>query len=413
MALRIRFQYLTGASLGYSVERLADGLLLDQADLTFKATPTTPIANLAESATPFLGIYKATLANTPVAQFSNGNYAINVHNAASANQTIAILPAQMVSGDDNAVNTGGSGGSVDLTGIPQSVWNYALTANTTAGTFGQLVKDNIDAKVSTRSTFAGGPVQSVTSPVSVDLSGIPQNVWNYAVSANTTAGSLGQLVKDNLDVKVSTRSTFAGGAVQSVTSPVSVDLSGIPQNVWNYALTSISTAGSVGQLVKDNIDAKVSTRSTFAGGAVQSVTSPVTVDLSGIPQNVWNYAVSANTTAGSLGQLVKDNLDAKVSTRSTFAGGAVQSVTSPVTVGTNQDKTGYALAGSGLDAVLVEPGVNARQALAPILAATAGVISGAGSGQITIKGGSTTTTRILANTDAMGNRTSVILTLPS
>ena len=303
MALRIRFQYLTGASLGYSVERLADGLLLDQADLTFKATPTTPIANLAESATPFLGIYKATLANTPVAQFSNGNYAINVHNAASANQTIAILPAQMVSGDDNAVNTGGSGGSVDLTGIPQSVWNYALTANTTAGTFGQLVKDNIDAKVSTRSTFAGGPVQSVTSPVSVDLSGIPQNVWNYAVSANTTAGSLGQLVKDNLDAKVSTRSTFAGGAVQSVTSPV--------------------------------------------------------------------------------------------------------------TVGTNQDKTGYALAGSGLDAVLVEPGVNARQALAPILAATAGVISGAGSGQITIKGGSTTTTRILANTDAMGNRTSVILTLPS
>lgn len=37
------------------------------------------------------------------------------------------------------------------------------------------------------------------------------------------------------------------------------------------------------------------------------------------------------------------NLDAAVSTRSTYAGGAVASVTAAVTVGTNNDKTGYAL----------------------------------------------------------------------
>jgi hypothetical protein len=37
------------------------------------------------------------------------------------------------------------------------------------------------------------------------------------------------------------------------------------------------------------------------------------------------------------------NLDATVSSRSTYAGGAVASVTNPVTVGTNSDKTGYAL----------------------------------------------------------------------
>lgn len=39
-------------------------------------------------------------------------------------------------------------------------------------------------------------------------------------------------------------------------------------------------------------------------------------------------------------------LDAAVSTRSTYAGGAVASVTAPVTVGTNNDKTGYSLATS-------------------------------------------------------------------
>lgn len=42
------------------------------------------------------------------------------------------------------------------------------------------------------------------------------------------------------------------------------------------------------------------------------------------------------------------NLDAAVSSRSVYAGGPVASVTSPVTVGTNNDKAGYALAAGTL-----------------------------------------------------------------
>jgi hypothetical protein len=71
------------------------------------------------------------------------------------------------------------------------------------------------------------------------------------------------------------------------------------------------------------------------------------------------------------------------------------------------------LAPAGLDAIVVETGVNARQALTPILAASAGVLSGAGTGSIVIKGGNVATTRIAATTDANGNRTSVTLTLPA
>lgn len=37
------------------------------------------------------------------------------------------------------------------------------------------------------------------------------------------------------------------------------------------------------------------------------------------------------------------NLDAAISTRSTYSGGAVSSVTNPVTVGTNNDKSGYSV----------------------------------------------------------------------
>jgi hypothetical protein len=85
-----------------------------------------------------------------------------------------------------------------------------------------------------------------------------------------------------------------------------------------------------------------------------------------------------------------------------------------VTVGTNNDKSGYLLAAAGIDAITVEAGVNARQALSPILAAAGGVLSGAGTGAIIVRAGANpTTTRITATTDGVGNRTSVTFTLPT
>ena len=122
-----------------------------------------------------------------------------------------------------------------------------------------------------------------------------------------------------------------------------------------------------------------------------------------------NTAIPTAPTPGSM----FDRVDAPVSSRSTYAGGPVQSVIQPVVVGQNSDKSGYALAPSGLDAISIETGVNLRQALSPILAAAAGGLSGAGSGSITIQGGNVTTTRIMAATDDLGNRSSVVLMLPT
>lgn len=75
---------------------------------------------------------------------------------------------------------------------------------------------------------------------------------------------------------------------------------------------------------------------------------------------------------------------------------------------------GVILAAAGLDSVVVETGINARQALSPILAAAAGATSGAGtSGPFVIKGGNSSTTRVSATVDNSGNRTAVTLTLPT
>jgi hypothetical protein len=238
MALRIRFQYPTGSSLGYSIERLRDGLLYDFSNGTFIASPATLISALPEDTGSFLGRYKITLVTQP-SQFTDGDYVISVHNTATGNTVVAELATVLHGGDDATV---------------------------------------------------------------------------------------------------------------------------------------IPAAGGV---------------------------------------DPWSVVLPASYPPSSAGAILGTNLDAQVSTRSTFEGGAVASVSAPVTVGTNNDKTGYVLAPSGLDAVQVEVGVNARQALSPILAASAGVVLGAGTGTIVIKGGNVAVTRITATTDNAGNRTAITLTLPS
>jgi hypothetical protein len=79
----------------------------------------------------------------------------------------------------------------------------------------------------------------------------------------------------------------------------------------------------------------------------------------------------------------------------------------------NSGGTPVVLSPNGLDAIVVETNINARQAMALSLAASAGALTGAGSGPITIKGGNVNTTRIVATTDVNGNRTSVTLSPPA
>jgi hypothetical protein len=76
-------------------------------------------------------------------------------------------------------------------------------------------------------------------------------------------------------------------------------------------------------------------------------------------------------------------------------------------------KTGFTLASSGLDAVVVETGLNARQALSIVGAAVAGKLSGAGTATITMAGAGVAAERLAATVDGSGNRSSVTLTPPA
>jgi hypothetical protein len=376
-------------------------------------------------------------------------------------------------------------GATVAAGCGQAVWDGAKEVIQTGDSFarvgaagagltalGDARLANLDAAISSRSTYAGGAVASVTgavgsvtSPVTVgtnnDKTGYTastvsdktgyglsaaavQAVWDAPTANLTTAASVGLRVVTDIDAAISSRSTYAGADTAGTTTlltrvpsaltitagkvdvndktgysltqnfPANFALLGIgatghitnvdalttytgntPQTGDSFARVGAAGAGltALGDARLANLDAAISTRTKPADtqAAVTTVTNltnaPTAGDLTATMKasvtaaataatpvlsatgvsSIWNALTSGMTTVGSVGKWIVTNVDAAVSSRSTYAGGAVASVTgavgsvtSPVTVGTNNDKTGYTAStvsdktGYGVSAVAVQ-----------------------------------------------------------
>lgn len=166
---------------------------------------------------------------------------------------------------------------------------------------------------------------------------------------NTRAGYL-----DNLDATISSRSTYAGGAVASVTGNVAGNVTGsvgsVAGDVAGKVLGGgVSSITGTGVRAVDGSGAALATHSDITGLSIPTA--------AGNAAAVWDLATSGHTTddtfgkalataasagdpwgtlipglygAGTAGFILGTNLDAAVSTRSTYAGGAVASVTGAV-----------------------------------------------------------------------------------
>jgi hypothetical protein len=136
-----------------------------------------------------------------------------------------------------------------------------------------------------------------------------------------------------------------------------------------------------------------------------------------------NLDVATSTRLATAGYTAPDNADIALAIASVGSGlhtelDAVKAQTDKFTfTGSNvnaQSSGTVQLAANGLDLIVVETGINVRQALAPILAAAAGTLSGATTSTVAIAAaGSPSTTRITASVDGSGNRTAVTLNLPA
>ena len=364
MALRVRFQYASGFGLGYSIERLSDGTYWDfSAVQAFSATPTTLVQPLPEGSGTTLGLYSSTLSTTPVAQFSNGQYAVRIHNTNQSNLVIGLADAIMYNGDDAPVfPSAGDPWAVTLPGAYATgqagylIGTYvsASTCPTVAQIATAVLTDAASSDLNTPGTLgyiAGHAPSWFISSTPPTASQIASAVWTDTTAADfSTAGSPGAAVTGNLDAKVSTR-LAASSYVAPTTPPTPAQ---IATAVWaDTTSTDFMAIGSPGAIVTGNLDAKVSTRlaassyvapttpPTAAQIATAVLTDTTSTDLSTagtlgfmvshapswftsasaptaaqIATAVWTDTTSTDfATAGSPGAALTGNLDAKVSTR--------------------------------------------------------------------------------------------------
>lgn len=90
-----------------------------------------------------------------------------------------------------------------------------------------------------------------------------------------------------------------------------------------------SVSADVAAVKSDTASALTRLPAALVGGRMDSSVGAMT---SAAVQAIWDAATSALTVVGSIGKLLVDNIDAAISSRSTYAGGAVASVTAAVDI---------------------------------------------------------------------------------
>lgn len=171
--------------------------------------------------------------------------------------------------------------------------------------------------------------------------------------------------------------------------------------------TEIATASGIYYLELTSTEMNADTvaiivkTSTSGAKTTPIVLYPVEAGDIDVDVTSWNgTAVASPATAGY----------PSVTLKSGTGTGEVSLSSGAVTVGTVNDKTGYALSSAGVDAVLddaVEGSVTMRGILRAVLAFVAGKASGGGSSPVAYRDQADTKNRISLTVDSNGNRSSV------
>lgn len=299
----------------------------------------------------------------------------------------------------------------------------AVTAGTVSDKTGYSLTQTFPANFSSFALTAGGAVTVGTNSdktgyalTAGEHTSITADVWDSARSGHTTAGTFGQgvaSVQGNVTGSVASVTGAVGsvtGAVGSVTTGVTVttnnDKTGYAlstagvQAMWDEATSSLTTVGSIGKRLADDIDATISSRSTFAGGAVASVTAAVTLDLT--------QALPGSPAAGSTGEALKQ-ADTLAFTSGKVNSHVLTTAVDAIDSGSLATSAAQEIADNLLDrADAIETGLTPRGTLRLVASALAGKASGLSGTTATFRNAvADSKARITATVDVDGNRTAV------
>ncbi len=377
-------------------------------------------------------------------------------------------PATMTWAAVSRTITGGTIGT--YTGnTPQTGDAFARLGANGAGltALGDTRLANLDATVSSRSTYAGGDTAGTTtllSRVTASVALASQIPANFTTATFASAGVFATAALANAPTGGAAPTAAAIRAEMDSNSTRLAAVQAKTDNLpaafpANFATLAINASGHVSRVTLVDTTTTLTIHPAYPTvGDIQSglataaalatvagyIDTEVAASLAILTKldtalvldgavyqftaNALELAPTAGGTAPTVGEIAAEleraagPLDLTLAAASdktgiVLAAGGLALVTNATTAlarivaGVNADGL-VKLRADGLDAVPIEAGVNARQALSPILAACAGVLTGAGSGTIVIKGGNVATTRITTLYDADANRTSVTLNLP-
>jgi len=308
------------------------------ANVTSKTTTTTGVNCLEFSASSpatasIVGNVTGGTVNTArgVANLSNGTLTItgNCTGGSGNNSSYAVL-----NNSTGIVNVTGNciGGSNNIckSVVNNSTGQVNITGNCTGGTAtncegafnnstGTLSVIGTIQSTQSSSGVAGTNVQQVTILSGPFLTEVVRGVapvycaawrWNASPSNSTYLEVMTNnlLAKRNLytadnitgmPAASNVKSGIVYGPANELTGTfeqtVSPSIAGIAAGVWDYALSSITTSSTIGKLLKDNVDATISSRSTAT--------------TAGIADAVWDELLDDHTTNGSFGARIVRSLN--------------------------------------------------------------------------------------------------------
>jgi hypothetical protein len=394
------------------------------------------------------GKVPATLASTDV----TGNVAADLQTIKTQTVTAAAgvtFPTSLASPTNITAATGIVLSGVTHTGavIPTVTTTGTATAVTTVNglaanviTATAIASNAItNAKIATgaiaSATFAAGAINAAaiaTGAIDADALATDAVTEIWAGSTAPAASAIADAVWDEV----------LSGHLTGGTTGAALNGAGSAGDPWTTTLPGAYGAGTAGKILGDNLNATVGSRSSHSAADVWAaatrtltagtnivltkgtgVTGFTDLDAGGVRTAVGLASANLDTQIADLPTVAEFNartiLSADYATATNLA--TVDTVvdailddtgTSGVVVAAGS-KAGYALSSAGLDSVVVETGLNARQSLSIIAASAAGTLAGAATTTITIDGAGVTTDRISATVDADGNRSAITLTPPA
>lgn len=267
----------------------------------------------------------------------------------------------------NIINLLRNGAGYATCPVNKSIWD-ALGDGTVRASSSEVAKaadytsarsaklDNLDATISSRSTYSGGAVASVTGNVGGNVVGTigglatqaktdaENAIWEATATSHNNAGTMGQklnsaasagdpwttalpgaygagtagyILGNRLDAAVSSRSSHSAADV--ATAILVTPANKLATDASNR-VTVGSNADKTGYSLTQSFPANFSSLAITAGGAVTAGNAGLAAtDI----DNIWEYDKTLSTGASAIGKHIVDNLNAAVGSRSTLTDGQV------------------------------------------------------------------------------------------